>query len=484
MNQFSSGDATASIHDSYQFLLHQLPNQHPFTITLAITTTLLISLYFFNYLLYLVKPHATSSFRWRYYQIRLHQAIVSLPYYFCCIGCRRPPWSNPTIYNLGNVLKAHVPLRIYDNAEAAIKDEKGDFPFDSTISPENRKYIISKWQMSLNGVWKFQLFSNPECIQGSVPPAVPKLASTTISSVQKNQLVNINVPGCWEMQGHDIPIYTNIQYPWLLKGKMCNGWCQSFSNLFAGYHSGDVPSKNPTGIYRRSFQLPNEWQPEIQSNQRNVILHVGSVSSAARVFVNGIDVGYFQDSFTETEIDITKAVQQHGVKKEHVVVLQVMRFSDGSWLEDQDHWWLSGINRSVFLQSRPLKNAIVDYHTSTTLSNGYQTGVLQISVMIQAPIENDVITFVLYDANQNIVHQTTSTCIFNENEHGNGHEHEHGNEHNGNGNGMEWKRTVCIEIDSPQLWSSEDPNLYTLSIATTTHCEITRVGFREIEIST
>ena len=106
------------------------------------------------------------------------------------------------------------------------------------------------------------------------------------------------------------------------------------------------------------------------------------MSSAARVFVNGIDVGYFQDSFTETEIDITKAVQQHGVKKEHVVVLQVMRFSDGSWLEDQDHWWLSGINRSVFLQSRPLKNAIVDYHTSTTLSNGYQTGVLQISVMV------------------------------------------------------------------------------------------------------
>ena len=92
-----------------------------------------------------------------------------------------------------------------------------------------------------------------------------------------------------------------------------------------------------------------------------------------------------------------------------------------------------------------------------------------------------MITFVLYDANQNIVNQTTSTCILNENE----HENEHGNGNgNGNGNGMEWKRTVGIEIDAPQLWSSEDPNLYTLSIATTTHCEITRVGFREIEIST
>jgi beta-galactosidase len=445
----------------------QLLAEDPNAFKLALITTLFVSAITLNFFV-ACKSKGAPALRWRYCVLRAHQSLVKAAKCVCCVGCySSAPWETPTIFKTGNVLDAHVPLRVYDNVDEALKDIDGSFPFDLKKKPLARKYRLSKWQHSLDGTWQFKLFPRPDAIEGGMPPNVPTLAQPgTHNDILNNTFGTINVPGCWEMQGHGIPIYTNIQYPWLLRGQMCKGWCKSFPNIFAGFHAGSVPKENPTGLYRRSFHLPSSWCEDVQEKKRKVILHLGAVSSAARVFVNGIDVGYFQDSFTETEIDITGAVIKHGVEEEHVIVLQVIRFSDGSWLEDQDHWWFSGIHRSVFLQCRPTLNAIVDYHTRTE-----EKGVIHVDVYIGSPTKDSIVNFVLYDENKNIVSETSRAI-------------------NGKGKGTgtrtdrRWKCESILHVKNPKRWSSEDPNLYTLSIETDVHCEICRVGFRTCSIST
>jgi hypothetical protein len=290
--------------------------------------TCIVSIYSLNFILWYFKSPGTASLRWRYWLIRFHQIIIDIVHVFIFCKCCRskpPPWSNPKVIATGNILKSHVPLRSYDSPKECLIDSNGSFPFLPTIAPEKRKFVKSKWEMSLDGVWKFKLYPRPDAINGGLPPNIPTMDEND------DNIVTINVPGCWEMQGFDVPIYTNIQYPWLDgPNRMCCG------NLLSGYHSGNVPYDNPTGLYKRTLTLPKEWNRT--ANERNLILHLGSVASATRVIVNNIDVGFFKDSFTETEIDITSAIQSIGYNKEHCIVLQVMRFSDGSWLEDQDHW--------------------------------------------------------------------------------------------------------------------------------------------------
>ncbi len=158
----------------------------------------------------------------------------------------------------------------------------------------------------------------------------------------------IQVPSCWEMKGYGTPIYTNITYP--------------FPN--------DPPfirRTNPVGSYFRTFDLPEDWKND------QIILNFGGVSSAFYVWVNGQMVGYSQDSRLPAEFDITEKV--HSGK--NTVAVQVFRWSDGSYLEDQDHWRMSGIHREVMLLAQP-RVAINDFFVRTKFDENLENALLQI----------------------------------------------------------------------------------------------------------
>lgn len=207
--------------------------------------------------------------------------------------------------------------------------------------PDNGKapYINS---MSLNGSWKFKWSEAPELR--------PKQFFKT--SFEDHDWDSIVVPSVWERKGYGYPIYANIQYPFI---------AEPF----------DVPTgkQNHVGSYRKKFTLPNEWK------KRRVFIEFGAVSSAMTLYVNGKRVGYAQGSRTPLEFDITDYLKSG----ENLIAAEVMRWSDGSWLENQDSWSLSGIFRDVTMTARILTH-VRDYFAATSLVNNYADGVLDLTV--------------------------------------------------------------------------------------------------------
>ena len=154
----------------------------------------------------------------------------------------------------------------------------------------------------------------------------------------------ITVPGNWETQGHGTPIYTNFNYPW----PVTPPW---------------VPTANPTGCYRLWVDVPAAWLASSDSTpSHRVLLHFEAINNAAYVHVNGAEVGYSQDSCLPAEFDVTTALKPG----RNLITVQVLRFSDGSYLEDQDHWWLSGLYRDVWLLAKPATH-IADFFVRTPL---------------------------------------------------------------------------------------------------------------------
>ena len=149
----------------------------------------------------------------------------------------------------------------------------------------------------------------------------------------------IQVPGNWETQGHGTPIYTNFNYPWPVTPPF-------------------VPATNPTGVYRRWLDVP----PSFVSGSHRLFLHFAAVNNACYVSVNGTEIGYSQDSCLPAEFDATPYL----VPGRNLVTVTIMRFSDGSYLEDQDHWWLSGLYRDAFLLAKPSTH-VADYFVRTPL---------------------------------------------------------------------------------------------------------------------
>ncbi len=185
---------------------------------------------------------------------------------------------------------------------------------------------------SLNGQWDFMFAKNLlEAPKGFYQTRVQGWDS-------------IEVPSNWELKGYDTPIYTSAVYP------------------FRPVNPPLVPADdNGVGSYQRTFTVPESW------NDKNITLHFGGVSSAFNVWVNGQFAGYGEDSCLPSEFNISEYVQAG----ENRVSVQVMRWSDGSYLEDQDHWRLSGIQREVMLLAEP-KLRIADFHYQTKLDSNYQ----------------------------------------------------------------------------------------------------------------
>ncbi|MFC1879128.1 glycoside hydrolase family 2 TIM barrel-domain containing protein, partial [Chloroflexota bacterium] len=326
-------------------------------------------------------------------------------------------WENPEVVGI-NKLPGHTTLIPYAD-------------FDSALGGE---WESSPYYKSLNGTWKFYFAENPQSV-----PALENFNSLNWDTIE--------VPGNWTLQGYDRPIYTDKKMP--------------FAET-----PPHVPQKsNPSGVYRRTFSLSEGWQG------RQVVICFDGVESAFYLWANGKSVGYSQGSRLPAEFDLTDFLQPG----ENSLTVQVIRWSDGSYLEDQDHWWMAGIYRDVYLYAKP-KVTIFDCFARTDLDAAYRDATLDVNVRIknnESQTEKRYhITMQLYDAADRPVFEkqvgeslSLSAVEINQ-------------------------VNLRKQVFNPHKWSAESPYLYVLLLTMSTEsgqivemCS-QKIGFRQVEINT
>lgn len=257
-------------------------------------------------------------------------------------------WENPEIQQL-NRLPMRSPLIPFDSPEKAAAE--------IVAGPESVPETASPFVKSLDGTWKFMLLDNP------LEDSSQKLKNWVMPNFSDSGWHDIKVPGTWTLQGFDYPHYTNVQMP--------------FDTL-----PPNVPEKNPTGLYRREMELPAAWK------NRRVVLHIGSAESVTIVYVNGTEVGLSKDTRLPCEFDITHYIDWSGSKGKAVISIKVVRYSDASFVEDQDQWWFGGIHRSVYVYSTE-ETFIEDVEALSYYEN--TTGVIPLVVTLgYSDIKNEV----------------------------------------------------------------------------------------------
>ena len=199
------------------------------------------------------------------------------------------------------------------------------------------------WELSLNGVWRFHYALTPA-------EAPSDYAAETCDEAGWGELP---VPSNWQMYGHGRPHYTNVRYPFAIDPP-------------------HIPSENPTGTYRRRFHMPAEWRG------RRLILRFDGVDSAFEVSLNGHWVGFSKGSRIPAEFDVT----EHTRAGENLLAVRVYQWSDGSYIEDQDMWWLSGIFRDVTLLAAP-PAALWDLRVDPGLHDDLRAATLRVEASLQ-----------------------------------------------------------------------------------------------------
>ncbi|MEM1213916.1 MAG: glycoside hydrolase family 2 TIM barrel-domain containing protein [Planctomycetota bacterium] len=313
-------------------------------------------------------------------------------------------------------------------------------PFPTLAAAKRRDADRSPWHLSLDGDWRFKLYGRPE--------AVP---ADAVAPGHRDQAWNtLPVPSNWTQHGHSSPIYTNIQMP--------------FEN-----DPPRVPDANPTGVYRKSFTLPQAWA------DRRVVLHVGAAESVLCVWANGAFVGMSKDSRLPSEFDLTPHLKPG---KNHLAAA-VIRWSDASYIEDQDQWWLGGIFRGVCLYAQD-HAYIEDVFAKPTLDKSNRAGSLAVEVKLNFTSEPKDPVFVkaqLFDPQGKAVRGFAKPVRIN-------------NDY------AIHRNTARLHADLRRVlpWSAEAPNLYTLVVslhpagrdgkpaAKAIEHTACRVGFRRIEI--
>lgn len=290
----------------------------------------------------------------------------------------------------------------------------------------------SSLYMSLNGTWKINWVNDDD--------QRPKPFYRT--SFNDAAWKEIDVPCNVEVRGFGEPIYTNVSYP----------------------HPVTPPTiqrNNPVSSYRRKFILPDGW------DKRRVSIHFLGVQSCLYLWINGRYVGFHEDSMSDAGFDISSYL----TTGENLIAAQVMRWSDGSYLEDQDMWRMSGIFRDVYLQSEP-KLRVSDFHVTTPLSAGYGNADLNVKLQLTNGTASDAaaaLRYTLYDQTGNVqFSETKSIEAINA--------------------GTTVSTTYNHSVSNPKLWSAEHPNLYDLTISlldaegNEIECVRQDVGFREVKI--
>ncbi|OJJ18900.1 hypothetical protein BKI52_22785 [marine bacterium AO1-C] len=309
------------------------------------------------------------------------------------------------------------------------------FPFESREKAMKNDKSKSNNFLSLNGIWKFRWTKRP----ANRPKDFYKLDY----SVDKWD--NLSVPSNWEMKGYGVPHYLDVNYPFSPKPpKIPNHY-------------------NPVGSYKRTFILPQNWK------NREVFIHFGAVRSAMYVWVNGKKVGYSQGSKLPAEFNITSFVKSG----QNQVAVEVYRWSDGSYLEDQDFWRLSGIEREVFVYATP-KTHIEDFAVLSDLDRRYQHGNFSLTTQVRNRLGNQAknkkyqVKISLIDAKgQTVFTQGRKLTLSGKNT-----------------QQLQFRQTV----KNPLKWTAETPNLYTLFITLQQDSETVievltcKVGFRKVEI--
>jgi beta-galactosidase len=329
------------------------------------------------------------------------------------ILCPRPPrdWENPRCFEI-NRLPGHAPLRSY-RAEDNARTEKA-----------------GSRTLSLDGQWQFCFFDRPE----DVPASWLTQDSEDSDSIE--------VPSNWQLQGYDKPIYTNVKYPFPVDPPR-------------------VPADNPTGCYSKAFCVPDGW---LASGRTRVIFN--GVNSAFYLVCNGQFVGYSQDSRLPAEFDLTGFLQSG----DNRIAVMVLRWSDGSYLEDQDMWWLSGIFRSVELLHKPDLH-IADFEVTPTRCREPEAIVsVEVEVAgrdLAVTASSSSLLARFYFEGKLVAEQVTEARSFDDNCS---------------------KLTVELPVEAPNLWSHEVPNLYRLTLTLLdkdgnhVESEACNVGLREVEI--
>lgn len=299
--------------------------------------------------------------------------------------------------------------------------------FDSTERASG-KYCDADnpYRLSLNGTWRFNWVENAD-------QRPTEFFATNYNDASWDSM---EVPAMWELNGYGDPIYVNVGYAW--RGNFRND-------------PPNVPiEQNHVGSYRRTVTVPAEW------NGRDIFLNIGAAVSNVYVWVNGKFVGYSEDSHLGAAFDLTKVVVPG---QENLIALQIFRWCDGSYLEDQDLWRLSGISRDVNLEARP-KARMQDVMITPTLTNNYTDGKLDIKMQTTATVKQADVRLV--DAEGKIVAEQSVTPSKGE-------------------------AALSFDVTAPAKWSAEEPNLYKVVISVsdgkqTTEAYAQRVGFRTSEI--
>lgn len=304
-------------------------------------------------------------------------------------------WQNPLIFERNQTLP-HAKIISYTSKQTALTHDPAKSPF----------------YLSLDGTWRFLLVDHPR----EVPEG---FWQSDFETVQWN---NIKVPSNWEMEGYGHPKFRNIAMT-----------IETNPPLIPDYY-------NPTGCYKRTFNLPSNWKG------REVMLRFEGVKSASYVWINGKEVGYNQGGFEPAEYNITSYLKSG----RNEIAVQVMRYSDGAFIENQDMWRLSGIFRSVALIARP-KVHIHDYFVYTKFDNQYRNAVFNLEVDIQNLSGQILSGFQVYaeliDAQGKPVWENPLVQKFDQ-----------------TGDTNIEKLNFNASVYNPLKWSAEKPNLYTLII--------------------
>jgi beta-galactosidase len=340
-------------------------------------------------------------------------------------GIAAPDWENELVVGINKELPRSTSMP-YPNAQNAVKGDR----------------LSSKWAQPLNGKWKFHWSPDPD----SRPADFYK------PGYDVRKWDDIPVPSNWQMHGYGIPLYTNMAYPFQKDPPRVMGTPPA--------HFTNFSQRNPVGSYRHTFNVPSDWK------DRQVFIVFDGVDSAFYLWLNGEKVGYSQDSRTPAEFNITKYLKSG----QNTLAAEVYQYSDGSYLEDQDFWRLSGIYRSVYLYSTtPVR--VRDFFVKTDLDDAYKDATLTVEAEVFNYTEQAKpysLSAELLDAKGKSVAVITTDKVV----------------------AAAGANTISpsVKIANPAKWSAEAPNLYTLVLTlkddkgkTLEHLS-SRIGFRKSEI--
>lgn len=330
-------------------------------------------------------------------------------------------WNNLKVLGI-NKEKPHATFLSFDSAKEALEKNRFSSPY----------------YKSLSGTWKFHWVKSP-----AERPVDFYKESYEVSSWDE-----IPVPYNWEVLGYGIPIYVNHKYE----------FADPRTPITEVEFNGDFPKQpqipveyNPVGSYRRDFTVPPNW------DGRRIFVQFGAVKAAFYLWVNGQYVGYSQGSKTPAEWEITKYLK----KGRNMIAAEVYRWCDGSYLECQDFWRISGIERDVFLYSTP-QTRIQDFFVRTDLDKDYKDASLNAAVTLDGKIKNNSVEVQLFDENNHLVARKIEDVASS-------------------------TQNINIAIENPSKWTAETPKLYTVVLNLYNKSKIiqstsTKVGFRKVEL--